>query len=249
MFKTSNPVLKEAYFSGQGEYAATGVNTMTIQGTAGKASALLGIVFIAGVYTWDMVVSGASDKAMSLAMLGVIGGFIVAIITCFAKQYAMITAPIYAALEGLALGAISAMFNEKYSGIAIQAVVLTMSVFAVMLAAYKTGIIRPTRRFMAGVVSATGAVCLYYIISMVGGIFGFNMPLIHSNGLAGIIFSVVIVGIAALNLILDFAFIEEGQRNGAPKYMEWYGAFSLIVTLVWLYLEILRLLAKINSRN
>ncbi len=249
MFKTSNPVLKEDYFSGQGAYAGAIGNTMTIQGTASKASVLLGIVFIAGMYTWDMVTSGASDRAMSLAMIGVIGGFIVAIITCFAKHYAMITAPIYAALQGLALGAISAMFNEKYSGIAIQAVVLTMSVFAVMLVAYKTGIIRPTQRFITGVVSATGAICLYYVISMVGGIFGFQMPLIHSNGLFGIIFSVIIVVVASLNLILDFAFIEMGDRNGAPKYMEWYGAFSLVVTLVWLYLEILRLLAKINSRN
>jgi len=249
MFKTSNPVFKEEYFSGQGAYAAVGGNTMTIGGTITKTFVLLGIVFIAGMYTWDMYASGAGDRAMGLVFLGVIGGFITAIITCFAKHLAMITAPIYAALEGLALGAFSAIFNARYSGIVIQAVVLTIAVLAIMLAAYKTGIIRPTQRFATGVISATGAICLYYLISMFGGFFGFQMPLIHSNGLFGIIFSVIIVGIAALNLILDFAFIEMGERNGSPKYLEWYGAFSLIVTLVWLYLEILRLLSKINSRN
>ncbi|MFI4911741.1 MAG: Bax inhibitor-1/YccA family protein [Sedimentisphaeraceae bacterium JB056] len=245
MFKTSNPVLKSDYFNGS-SYAVSGTRTMTIQGTVTKTMVLLAIAFATGAYTWNMITSGNGAQAMSYAMVGCLGGFAIAVFTCFARQYSMVTAPLYAALEGLALGAISSLFNQKYSGIAMQAVVLTMSVAAVMLIAYKTGMIRPTRKFVAGVVSATGAICLFYIISMIGRVFGFEMPLIHSSGTFGIIFSLVVVVVAALNLILDFAFIEMGEKNGAPKYMEWYGAFSLMVTLVWLYLEILRLLAKLN---
>lgn len=246
--KTSNPTLKAKYFEGIDVNEQSGTNHMTIQGTITKTSVLLGIVFLTGAYTWNMFTTGNASQAMSYAMVGILGGFVIAIFTCFARQYSMVTAPIYAVLEGLALGAISAIFNEQYSGIAIQAVVLTICTAAIMLAAYKTGIIRPTQRFVTGVVSATGAIALFYVASFIGGFFGFRMPLIHSNGTFGIIFSVAVVVLAALNLILDFAMIETGERNKAPKYMEWYSAFSLVVTLVWLYLELLRLLSKINSR-
>jgi uncharacterized YccA/Bax inhibitor family protein len=246
--KTSNPVLKSDYFASQ-QLSSASASTMTVQGTVTKTFIMLAIVFAAGTYTWNMFASGDGSRAMSYAMVGIIGGFVLAIFTCFARQYAMVTAPLYAGLEGLALGAISSMFNQHYKGIAIQAVVLTIAVAVVMLLAYKTGVIRPTRRFVIGVVSATGAIAMFYLVAFVGSFFGFQMPLIHSNGYFGIIFSVVVVVIAALNLILDFAFIEMGEQNGAPKYMEWYGAFSLTVTLVWLYIELLRLLAKINSRN
>jgi uncharacterized YccA/Bax inhibitor family protein len=247
MMRTANPVLKSGYFSGE-QLSRVGARTMTVQGTVTKTMVLLAIVFFAGTYTWNMFARGQGQQAMSYAMVGIIGGFAIAIFTCFARQFSMVTAPLYAALEGLALGAISAMFNEQYSGIAIQAVVLTIATAAVMLAAYKTGIIRPTRRFVIGVVSATGAVALFYVVALVGGMFGFQMPLIHSNGVFGILFSVAVVVLAALNLILDFSFIEMGEQNGAPKYMEWFGAFSLTVTLVWLYIELLRLLSKIQSR-
>ena len=247
MFKTSNPVLKSDYYAGSG--IVDQANTMTIQGTINKTSVLLVVLFLTGTYTWNLVASGSGEQALGYAMAGALGGFAMAIFTCFARQYAMVTAPLYAALQGLALGAISAMFNQQYSGIAIQAVVLTIAVAAIMLGAYKTGVIRPTQKFIVGVVSATGAIALFYVIAMVGRLFGMDMPLIHSNGTFGIIFSLIVVAVAALNLILDFAVIEQGERNGAPKYMEWYSAFSLMITLVWLYMEILRLLAKINSRR
>jgi uncharacterized YccA/Bax inhibitor family protein len=161
------------------------------------------------------------------------------------------TSPIYAALEGLFLGAISAVFEAMYSGIVVQAVCLSIGVLAVMLFLYSTGIIRATEKFKIGVIAATGAVCLVYLVSMVVSLFGSHVPYIHESGPVGIGFSLVVVVIAALNLILDFDFIEQGARHQAPKYMEWYGGFSLLVTLIWMYLEILRLLSKIrgNSRD
>ena len=157
------------------------------------------------------------------------------------------TAPIYAALEGLVLGAISAVFETMYPGIVIQAVGLSVGVLAVMLFVYGTGIIRATERFRIGVVAATGAVCLVYLVELVLSMFGIRLPFIHESGVVGICFSLVVVVIAALNLILDFDFIERGAEQQAPKYMEWYGGFSLLVTLVWMYLEILRLLAKLRG--
>ena len=183
-----------------------------------------------------------------LMMLGLLGGFIIAMVTVFKRQWAGLTAPAYALLQGLALGGISAMFELQYPGIVIQAVGLTFGTLAVLLLAYKTGLIKPTENFRLMIVAATGGIALLYLVSFVMGFFGSSVGFIHSNGLFGIGFSLFVVAIAALNLVLDFDFIEAGAEQGAPKYMEWYGAFSLMVTLVWLYLEILRLLAKLRSR-
>ena len=179
----------------------------------------------------------------------VIGGFIVAIATSFKKTWAPITTPVYAALEGVALGGISVIFESQYPGIVSQAVFLTFGTLAALLLAYRSGLVRATENFKLGIFAATGGIALLYLASFVLGFFGMSVPLIHSSGTWGILFSLFVVVIAALNLVLDFDFIETGVERGAPKYMEWYGAFGLLVTLVWLYLEILRLLAKLQSRR
>jgi uncharacterized YccA/Bax inhibitor family protein len=181
--------------------------------------------------------------------IGGIGGFIVAMVTIFKKEWSPITAPIYSLLEGLALGGISALFELRYPAIAMQAVGLTFATLFVLLMAYHTGLIRVTEKFKLGVVAATGGIAVFYLVQFVLGFFGVRFAAVNGSGVLGIGFSVVVVIVAALNLVLDFDFIENGVSTGAPKYMEWYGAFGLIVTLVWLYLEILRLLTKLNNRD
>jgi uncharacterized YccA/Bax inhibitor family protein len=178
-----------------------------------------------------------------------IGGFVTALVTIFAPKASPVTAPLYAVLEGLLLGTISAIYEARFQGIMIQAVGLSVGVLVLLLALYGTGVVRATQKFKIGILAATGAVCLVYLVSWVLSLFGTHVPYIHEAGPVGIGFSVVVVAIAALNLILDFDFIQTGSRRGAPKYMEWYAGFSLLVTLVWMYLEILRLLSKLKSRD
>ena len=180
---------------------------------------------------------------------GAIGGFVVALITIFKKQWAAFTAPLYALLEGLFLGGFSAIFEAKYPGIVIQAVTLTFGTLFCLLLAYRSGLIKATENFKLGVVAATGGIALIYMATIFLGFFGVRMPFIHESGTIGIAFSLFVVVIAALNLVLDFDFIENGAARGAPKYMEWYAAFGLMVTLIWLYIEILRLLAKLRGRR
>ena len=182
-------------------------------------------------------------------MTGAIGGLVVALITVFKKQWSPVTAPAYALLEGLFIGAFSAMMEARFPGIVLQAVGLTFGTLASLLVAYRSGLIRVTENFKLGVVAATGGIALLYLVDIAMGFFGHSVGFIHQSSLLGIGFSVVVVIIAALNLVFDFDFIERGVEQGAPKYMEWFAAFGLMVTLVWLYLEILRLLSKLNSRN
>ena len=182
-------------------------------------------------------------------IFGLVGGLIAAMVTIFKPTVANISAPIYALLQGLAIGGISAMFESSYEGIVIQAVTLTFGTLAALLLAYKSGLIKPTENFRLMLFAATGGIFVLYMLNFVMSFFGASIGFIHSNGIMGIGFSLVVVAIAALNLVLDFDFIEQAAEQGAPKYLEAYGAFSLMVTLVWLYLEILRLLAKLNSRN
>jgi uncharacterized YccA/Bax inhibitor family protein len=186
---------------------------------------------------------------MPLAFGGAIVGLVLGLITSFKQTWAPITAPLYALAEGVFIGALSAIFEMRYPGIVIQAVGLTFGVMAAMLMAYRSGLIRPTEKFKLGIVAATGGIMLLYLANMVMGFFGHSMGFINGNSSIGILFSVVVVVIASLNLILDFDMIETGVQQRAPKYMEWYGAFALVVTLVWLYLEMLRLLSKLQSRN
>jgi uncharacterized YccA/Bax inhibitor family protein len=245
VFRTSNPALNERAFKGQ---VALG-DAMTLQGTVNKTGVLLLCVVVAAAWTWGLTHSNQPEAAMPWMMGGVLGGFAVALVTIFKKNWAPFTAPLYAILEGLALGAISSFFDKMYPGVAIQAVGLTFGTLFVMLLAYKTGMIKATQGFKIGVIAATGGIAVFYLVEMVlNWVFHFQVPAINGSGTWGILFSLFVVIIAALNLVLDFDMIETGVRGGAPKYMEWYGAFGLMVTLIWLYLEILRLLAKTRRR-
>jgi len=220
---------------------------MTLSGTANKTGLALFILLIVASYVWNR---GAEDPALQLwIIVGVVAGLILAIATVLKKTWAPFTTPLYAAAQGLALGGISVVFEARYPGIVSQAVFLTFGTLAALLLAYRSGLIKATENFKLGVVAATGGIALLYLLSFILGFFGMNVPLIHSSGTYGILFSAFVVVIAALNLVLDFDFIETGVERGAPKYMEWYGAFGLLVTLVWLYLEILRLLAKLQGRR
>ena len=243
--RSGNPVLKANTFINRQVAIDTG--TMTIMGTVNKTALGLLLLMTTAIFTWNMA---PNDPRMSaLMMVGIFGGLIAAIITVFKRHLAPYTTPIYALLEGLALGGISRFFETLYPGIVNQAVFLTFGTLAALLFAYQSGLIKPTENFKLGIVAATGGIFFVYIISFILGLFGVQVPLIHSNSNFGILFSFGVVVIAALNLVLDFDFIEEGAEIGAPKYMEWFGAFGLLVTLVWLYLEILHLLAKLQSRR
>ena len=242
--RTANPALNNQVFI----EAIHDETKMTLQGTVGKTFFLLCLVVGSALVPWVAFGSGASGLAMGLAIPAALGGFVVALVTIFKKTWAPYTTPVYAVLEGVFLGAISAWFNAQYPGIVVQAVGLTFGTLGGLLMAYTSGMIRATENFKLGVVAATGGIMLLYLTSFVLGFFGIDIPYIHGSGPIGILFSMFVVVIAALNLVLDFDFIENGCEAGAPKYMEWYAAFGLLVTLVWLYLEILRLLAKLRRR-
>jgi uncharacterized YccA/Bax inhibitor family protein len=245
--RTSNPTLNQKVFERAGYGSGS---AMTINGTVNKVGILLVLVLIPAAFMWNQVMTAwEPSQALGPAMLGGIGGFVVALVTIFKKTWAPVTAPLYALLEGLFLGGISAVYNIQFNGLPMQAVALTFGTLGVLLLAYRTGVVRATENFKLGVVAATGGIAMVYLVTIVMGFFGTTVPFIHENGMVGIGFSLFVVVIAALNLVLDFDFIEKGSEMGAPKYMEWYAAFGLLVTLVWLYLEILRLLAKLQSRR
>jgi uncharacterized YccA/Bax inhibitor family protein len=244
--RSGNPVLNATTFPRT--YDRTGAEAMTIQGTVNKTGLLSLCVLITAAWTWNQFMSG-NQSVMPYVAVGAIGGFIVALVTVFKKTWAPVTAPIYGLLEGLVIGGLSAIFEMRFPGIAMQAAGLTIGTLVCLLLAYRSGLIRATENFKLGVFAATGGIALVYVASMVLSFFGTSIPFIHESGWVGIGFSLFVVVIAALNLVLDFDFVEQGARHGAPKYMEWYAAFGLIVTLIWLYIEILRLLAKARSRK
>ncbi|WP_437226661.1 Bax inhibitor-1/YccA family protein [Planctomicrobium sp. SH661] len=246
--RTSNPALNANTFEGFDSYSVGQTSTMSLQGTATKTMALLVLVVGAAVFTWNLFLQG-SPLVTPLLIGGSIGGLIIAIATTFKPTWSPITAPLYAVAEGLALGGISAAMNARYPGAAFQAVCLTFGTLFSLLLAYQTGWIKPSQKFKLGIAAATGGIALLYVVMIGLSFFGVKVPFIQGNGWISIGFSAFVVVIAAMNLILDFDFIEEGVQRGAPKYMEWYGAFGLLVTLVWLYIEILRLLSKIRSRD
>jgi uncharacterized YccA/Bax inhibitor family protein len=261
LMRTSNPALTEKAFReyeaerfGGGGFGGSVVERMTLNGTVNKTGILLVCAFLTAGWTWFQFM--ATQDVSTVApwmMVGVIGGFITAMVTIFKQSWAPVTAPLYALLEGLALGSISAFFEKHYPGIAIEAVGLTFGTLFTLLIAYRTGLIKVTQKFRLGVIAATGGIAVFYLLQMVLGMFHVQLFYgangVNGSGLIGIGFSLVVVVVAALNLVLDFDFIESGVRAGAPKYMEWYGAFGIMVTLVWLYLEILRLLSKLSRRN
>ena len=245
--RSGNPALRGTTFRNEG---TTTDQVMTLQGTVNKTGILLVLVVVGATYTWNLFFqTGDAAAVMPIAIGGAIGGLIFALVTIFKKTWAGVTAPAYAVLQGLFLGGISAIFEAQFPGIVIQATGLTLGTLASLLLLYKLGIIKPTENFRLMIVSATMGIGLLYLVSFVMNMFGSTgIGFIHSNGLMGIGFSLFVVAIAALNLVLDFDFIEQGSEQGAPKYMEWFGAFALMVTLIWLYLEMLRLLAKLRSR-
>lgn len=249
LMTTSNPALRGDVFLRQ-QAGSFGAETMTVSGTVNKAGILTICVVATAAWTWNRFLHSPSpETVLPWTLIGGIGGLVFALVTIFKKEWAPVTAPAYALLEGLVLGGVSAMFEMRFPGIAIQAVALTFGTLVALLLAYRSGLIRVTERFRLGVVAATGGIFLFYLITFVLGFFGVRFNSVHGSGLIGIGFSVVVVIVAALNLVLDFDLIEVGARAGAPKYMEWYGAFALMVTLIWLYLEIIRLLSKLRSRN
>ncbi len=243
MMRSANPALSDNAFRSAG--VAFGAEAMTIDGAVHKTGISLLVLLAAAAFVWN---GGLGDATPLAVMGGAIGGLVLALVTVFKKTWAPITTPLYAAAQGLFLGGISATYEARYPGIVINAVGLTMGTLAALLLAYRSGLIRATENFKLGIVAATGAIFLVYLVSMVLGFFGVQVPLIHGSGIVGIGFSLFVVAIAALNLVMDFDFIENAAGR-APKYMEWYAAFGLLVTLVWLYIEILRLLAKLQGRD
>lgn len=248
LWRTSNPALNDQAFRGEG--VAYGTEMMTVQGTVNKTGILLLCALATSAWTWNIFLHTHTPEAVGpLALIGVFGGLILALVTIFKKTWSPVTAPLYALCEGLVLGSISAILELRFPGIAIEAVALTFGVLVCLLLAYSSGLIRVTDKFRLGVVAATGGIMLFYLLEMVLGFFHIRFMAVNGSGAIGIGFSVFVVIIASLNLVLNFDFIESGARAGAPKYMEWYGAFGLLVTLVWLYLEILQLLSKLRSRE
>jgi uncharacterized YccA/Bax inhibitor family protein len=247
--ETSNPVFSETVF---GDWAReeTRTNTMTVRGTASKCFLLLAILTAVAAYVWGVGEKGGLQAIQYWTIGGAIAGLVLALLTVFVSRLAPYTAPLYAAAEGAFLGGISWWFGSMYGqAIAFNAMALTFAVLFVMLSLYTSRIIPVTDKLRMGIVAATGAVFLVYLVNFVMSFFGAGVPMVHGSSVWGIGFSVVVVGIAAFNLLLDFDFIERGSQAGAPKAMEWYGAFGLLVTLVWLYISILRLLAKLQSRE
>jgi len=246
--KTSNPAFAGNTYTVNGIAAGYGP-TMTISGTVNKAGILMLCVLATAAWTWNQFFTNGPAAVGGYTIIGAFGGFIAAMVTIFKKEWSPITAPIYALLEGLFLGALSAMLELRFPGIAIEAVALTFGTCFCLLLAYRSGLIRASEKFTLGIVAATGGIMLVYVASMILGLFHVQIPGIFGNGPIGILFSVAVVIVASLNLILDFNFIEQGAYKGAPKYMEWYSAFGLMVTLVWLYMEIIRLLSKLRDER
>jgi uncharacterized YccA/Bax inhibitor family protein len=257
--KTSNPALSDntfrglsggQYGSGYGGSLIDAANRMTLSGTVNKTALLLICSLLTAGWTWHLFAASRDMAEVGpLMLVGLFGGLIFALITTFKKEWSPVTAPIYALLEGLVLGGLSAAMDLRYPGIGVQAVSLTFGTLFVLLLAYRSGLIRVTQKFRLGVIAATGGIMVFYLAQMLLGFFGIQFVSINGSGIVGIGFSLIVVAVASLNLVLDFDFIEQGVQMGAPKYMEWYGAFGIMVTLVWLYIEILRLLSKLRSRN
>ena len=249
LFKSGNPVLNDKTFNSGIEWQQTEV--MTERGTLNKFSLMLILLFASASFTWKAAAEG--QNVIIWVIVSLIVGLIAGLVMTFKKQWGSFLAPVYALAEGVFLGGISAYYNHAFDkiapGIVMQAVGLTFGVVIAMFALYRFGIIKATQKFKAIVIVATAGIGVFYLISMLLRMFGIDIAFLHEGSTMGIVFSLIVVGVAALNLILDFDLIEQGAKQGAPKYMEWFGAYALMVTIVWLYLEILRLLSKLASRK
>ncbi len=252
LFKSGNPALSEKRFRDTVlDSVITDENAMTVRGTLQKFGFLFLMTMGTAFYSWKEYSDGGN--VMPLIIGGAIGGLVIAITLMFKKEWSPYLAPLYGLCEGLFVGAISAYYNFAFAdaapNIVINAVGLTFGTAIAMYLLYSFRIIQATQKFKAIVMTATAGIAIFYLITFVLGFFGIQIPFLHEGSMIGIGFSIFVVAIAALNLILDFDMIEQGAALGAPKYMEWYGAFGLLVTIVWLYLEILRLLSKLSSRD
>ena len=239
-YKSGNPGLNAKTFDGLPRPAEAS-ERMTLQGTVNKSYVLLGVLVAVSSIVWSAS-RGTPDPTW--AIMGGIVGFGLALTIIFKKEMAPALSVPYAAAEGLVLGVLSSLFELRYPGIVLQAVTLTFGVFLAMLLAYTSGYIKVTAHFKLGVIAATGGIAIVYLVSLVAGFFGHPLAMVSGNSTVAILFSLFVVAVAAFNLVIDFDFIEQGVQQGAPSYMEWYGAFGLMVTLIWLYMEILRLLSK-----
>ena len=255
IYKSKNPALNVNVFEKvRREKESTDV--MTIQGTVNKISLLGLIVFVSAGFTWYLFETSQKivfyhnvDTLLAYTLGGSILGFLVAIVIIIKKSLAQYLAPVYCVFEGVALGGVSIIMDSEYPGIVLQALLLTFGILFSLVLIYRLGLIKATENFKLVIASATAGIAMVYLMSFIGGFFNFDIPLIHDNGFWGILFSLFVVLIAALNLVVDFDFIENGAESNAPKYMEWYAAFGLMVTLIWLYLEILRLLSKFHKNK
>lgn len=241
----SNPILNDNFLEAERVLDA---QPMTVNGAINKTLILLALVLVPAAYTWSLVFQGFMDKASMLCIGGAVAGFIVALILAFTRKAANILAPLYAVCEGFFVGGISAFFEASYAGLVIQAVAATFGAMLSMLLLYKSRVIVCTDKFRAVIFTATLSIAIIYLIQIIASFFGRGIPQIFTASPIGIVFSIIVVVIAALNLIVDFDFIEQGANRMLPKEYEWYGAFGLMVTLVWLYIEMLRLLAKLRDR-
>jgi uncharacterized YccA/Bax inhibitor family protein len=243
--RTSNPALNDKVF----DLGRSTGDVMTINGTVNRTGILICLLMFTAIFSWDRAYNAVNPGELYPWLIGSgIAGFVVALITVFKKTAAPITAPIYAAIEGILLGILSAFYEMQFPGLVFQAILLTFGTLFALLMAYRSGVIKATENFKLGVFAATGGIALIYLTTFILSFFGVSIPYIHGSGTIGILFSLFVVVIAALNLVLDFDFIERGAERGAPKYMEWYAAFGLLVTLIWLYIEMLLLLSKLRSR-
>jgi uncharacterized YccA/Bax inhibitor family protein len=249
LMRSSNPTLNDRTFD-KFERPVTLAEAMTLNGTVNKTGFLLLLTVLTAGWAWGRFTAAENPAEMMPWLWGaLIGGMVVAFVTVFKNAWAPVLAPVYALLEGVVVGVVSALYEARFQGIVFQAAFLTFGVLFALLLAYRSGVIKATENFKLGVTAATGGIALIYVAGWVLAIFGVRIPYIHESGLIGIGFSLFVVVIAALNLVMDFDFIERGVEHGAPKYMEWYAGFALLVTLIWLYLEILRLLAKLRGRR
>ena len=253
IFKSGNPTLTEKMFDKSHEMAANNMGTMTVRGAINKFGFMMLMLIAGAAYNWNLYEQLKQDTMHTLRWVGIIGGLISALAISFKPNWAPVLAPLYALLEGLFIGAISAIMNaafaDSYPGLIMQAVGLTFGVALAMFLLYNFRVISATERFKSIVFTATLGIGIFYLITMVLRMFGVNVSFMYDSSLLSIGISLFVVGIAALNLIMDFDMIEQGAERGAPKFMEWYGAFGLMVTIVWLYIEMLKLLSKLSSRD
>jgi uncharacterized YccA/Bax inhibitor family protein len=240
---SGNPFLTEKRFLPPADAVAYG-GEMTVTGTMNKIGILFAILAIGAGWTWTDLTWADQSAAVGKMIIGLAGGLVFSLVTVFKKEWSAYTAPLYAFCEGMVLGGLSSLLEARYPGIAMQSVLLTFGIFIAMFVLYRFRIIRVTQRLQTGIIAATAGIALFYVTIMILGFFGISAGFLFFGGPVGIIISLVIVGVATFNLLLDFNFIEQTAGNGAPKYMEWFAAFGLMVTLVWLYIEILRLLAR-----